>query len=367
MRNNPRAPVLKPDIAGKDLGAYFESPNRHRPEKRLSMKQFRSMMIGFAALTLISAVAQPGLSQETKRFGFAVSTPVHYLPVWLAKEAGLYSKHGLDVEVIWIRSGAMAMMAIVSGQLPLSGVGAASVVSARAEGADIELLACPLDGDVVYFITRPEIKSPEQLKGKATGVTRLGQSVHFYLRTALKHLGLDPDRDMTVLQLGVGAEIAAALESGRIAAAPLSFRDSLPFVERGWPIMLDLTNLIKYPPSCVASTRAFVRANPNTVERYLKAYTEAIHVIKTNPPLAKKVYAKIWRESNTQVIDKVVDHYVQIFKSVPTIPTAGLETAIRDLASRKPLSKEFMQPEMYKDDAPLQKLIKEGWFEQLKK
>jgi len=251
--------------------------------------------------------------------------------------------------------------------MPLSGVGAASVVAARAEGADIELLACPLDGDVVYFIARPEIKSAEQLRGKMTGVTRLGTSVHFYLRTALKQLGMDPDKDMTILQLGIGAEIASALESGRIAAATLSFRDSLSFVERGWPILVDLTNLIKYPPSCVASTRNFVRNNPNTVERYLKAYTEAIHVIKTNPPFAKKIYAKIYRESDTKVIDKVVDHYVEIFKSIPTIPQGGLETVIRDLASRKPLSKEFLQPDIYKDDAPLQKLIKEGWFEQLRK
>jgi ABC-type nitrate/sulfonate/bicarbonate transport system substrate-binding protein len=117
----------------------------------------------------------------------------------------------------------------------------------------------------------------------------------------------------------------------------------------------------------VASSRSFVRNNPNTVERFLKAYTEAIHVIKTNPALAKRVYAKTYRESDTQVIDKVVDHYAKIFKSVPTIPQSGLETVIRDLASRRPLPKEFLQPDLYKDDAPLQKLIKEGWFEQLRK
>ena len=117
----------------------------------------------------------------------------------------------------------------------------------------------------------------------------------------------------------------------------------------------------------MASSRSFVRNNPNTVERFLKAYTEAIHVIKTNPALAKRVYAKTYRESDTRVIDKVVNHYGKIFKSVPAISQSGLETVIRDLASRKPLPKEFLQPDLYKDDAPLQKLIKEGWFEQLRK
>jgi NitT/TauT family transport system substrate-binding protein len=331
------------------------------------MKSFKGTIVGFSVLLAMGSIAQPGSSQEAKRIHFAVSTPVHYLPIWLAKDTGLYSKHGVDVEVIWIRSGAMATLGIVSGQLPLSGVGAASVVAARAEGADIELLACPLDGDVVYFIARPEIKTSDQLRGKATAVTRLGTSVHFYLRTALKQLGMDADKDMTILQLGVGAEIATALESGRIAAATLSFRDSLPFLERGWPVLVDLTNSIEYPPSCVASSRSFVRNNPNTVEGFLKAYTEAIHVIKTNPALAKRVYAKTYRESDTRVIDKVVNHYGKIFKSVPAISQSGLETVIRDLASRKPLPKEFLQPDLYKDDAPLQKLIKEGWFEQLRK
>jgi NitT/TauT family transport system substrate-binding protein len=331
------------------------------------MKTVKRILAGLAFLVALGSMAQAVSAQETKRFYFAVSTPVHYLPIWVAKDVGLYGKHGLDVEVIWIRSGAMATMGILSGQMPLSGVGAASVVAARAEGADIELLACPLDGDVVYFIARPEIKSAEQLRGKMTGVTRLGTSVHFYLRTALKQLGLDADKDMTILQLGIGAEIASALESGRIAAATLSFRESLSFVERGWPILVDLTNAIKYPPSCVASTRAFVKNNPVTVERFLKAYTESIHVIKTNPPLAKKVYAKTYRETNARVIDKVIDHYVEIFKSIPTIPTAGLDTVIRDLASRKSLPKELMQPDVYKDDAPLQKLAKDGWFEQLRK
>jgi NitT/TauT family transport system substrate-binding protein len=337
---------------------------------KVQEKKMKTTILALTALATFltfSCIDRPLPAQETKRFHFAVSTPVHYLPIWVAKDAGLYGKHGIEVEVIWIRSGAMATMGILSGQMPLSGVGAASVVAARAEGADIELLACPLDGDVVYFITRPEIKSPEQLRGKMAGVTRLGTSVHFYLRTALKQLGLDADKDMTILQLGIGAEIASALETGRIVAAPVSYRDSLAFLDRGWPIMLDLTNSVKYPPSCVASTRAFVKNNPITIERFLKAYSEAIHVIKTNPPLAKKVYAKTYRETNAKIIDKVIDHYVEFFKSVPTVPLAGLENVIRDLASRKPLPKELMQPDAYKDEAPLQKLIKEGWFETLRK
>ena len=268
-----------------------------------------------------------------------------------------------------MRGGALITMGILSGELQLSGVGAESVVAAKVEGGDAVLLACPLDTDLVYLIGRPEIKSADQLKGKSTAVTRLGSSIHFYLRAALKHLGMDADKDMTILQLGGGPEIAAALETGRIAAGILTIRYALPFLQRGWPVLIDLSKTdLKYPPSCIGSSRSFVRSNPNTVERFLKAYTEAIHVIKTNPALARRIYAKEYRESDPVVVDKIVTVYAGLFKSNPAVSPSGLETVIRELAARKPLPNEtFRQPDFYKDDAPLQKIIREGWLEQLRK
>jgi ABC-type nitrate/sulfonate/bicarbonate transport system substrate-binding protein len=111
-----------------------------------------------------------------------------------------------------------------------------------------------------------------------------------------------------------------------------------------------------------------VRNNPNTVERFLKAYTEAIHVIKTNPALARRIYAKEYRESDPVVVDKIVTVYAGLFKANPAVPSSGLETVIRELSARKPLPNEaFRQPDFYKDDAPLQKIIREGWLEQLRK
>src|ERR1043166_9555638 len=280
------------------------------------------------AIALIASVtiAAAGWSQETRRIRFAVTNPPYFLPIWLAKDTGIFTRHGLDVEVIFMRGGALITMGILSGELQLSGAGAESVVAARVEGGDAVLLACPLDTDLVYLIGRPDIKTPEQLRGKSTAVTRLGSSIHFYLRSALKYLGMDADKDMTILQLGGGPEIAAALETGRISAGILTIRYALPFLQRGWPVLIDLSKTdLKYPPSCVGSSRAFVRKNPNTIERFLKAYTEAIHVIKTDPALAKRVYAKEYRESDDAVIDKVVTVYAGLFKSIPTVPAAGID------------------------------------------
>jgi len=333
------------------------------------MKFLRTTFPLVFTLLLTIAGGQPLRAQETRRIRFAVTNPPHFLPIWLARDTGIFSKHGLDVEIIFMRGGALITMGILSGELQLSGVGAESVVAAKLEGGDAVLLACPLDTDLVYLIGRPDIKTPEQLKGKSTAVTRLGSSIHFYLRSALKYLGMDADKEMTVLQLGGGPEIAAALETGRIAAGILTIRYALPFLERGWPVLIDLSKTdLKYPPSCVGSSRAFVRKNPNTVERFLKAYTEAIHVIKTDSALTKRVYAKEYRESDAAVVDKIVTVYSGLFKSIPSVPASGLETVIREAAARKALpSESFRQPDFYKDDAPLQKIVKDGWIEQLSK
>jgi NitT/TauT family transport system substrate-binding protein len=333
------------------------------------MKFLRTTLPLVFTLVLTIAGGQPLRAQETRRIRFAVTNPPHFLPIWLARDTGIFSKHGLEVEIIFMRGGALITMGILSGELQLSGVGAESVVAAKLEGGDAVLLACPLDTDLVYLIGRPDIKTPEQLKGKSTAVTRLGSSIHFYLRSALKYLGMDADKEMTILQLGGGPEIAAALETGRIAAGILTIRYALPFLERGWPVLIDLSKTdLKYPPSCVGSSRAFVRRNANTVERFLKAYTEAIHVIKTDSALTKRVYAKEYRESDAAVVDKIVTVYSGLFKSIPSVPASGLETVIREAAARKALPSEaFRQPDFYKDDAPLQKIVKDGWIEQLSK
>ena len=142
------------DLVGcEGLSPRFTTDQSLWKESR-GMKIFIRSIIGFSFCLVIGSIAQPVSAQETKRFHFAVSTPVHYLPVWVAKEAKLYAKHGIDVEVIWIRSGAMATLGIISGRMPLSGVGAASVVTARAEGADIEA-SSPARWTGTSFISSP--------------------------------------------------------------------------------------------------------------------------------------------------------------------------------------------------------------------
>jgi len=324
-------------------------------------------IVSLISTLALAVAAGPAFPQETKPLRYGTSISVLNMPVWVARESRLLSKFGQDMEVILIQGGSMITMGILSGELQFSGAGAESVVAARIKGGDIELLACPADSDVVYLITRPEIKSAADLKGKTSAVTRLGSSTHFYLRSALRHIGLNPDKDVTILQLGT--EFGSGLASGRVASAALSFDQAFPYIQKGYPVLLDLTKTdFTYPASCVASSRAFVKGNPERVENFLKAYTSAIQLIKKDHTAAERAIVKMLRGMDSEVVKKTVDTYAPLFKAVPKVPDKGLEAVLTELAQRSPVPKEMMDRlDYYRDNGPLDKLVKEGWIDRLYK
>jgi ABC-type nitrate/sulfonate/bicarbonate transport system substrate-binding protein len=298
---------------------------------------------------------------ELRRILYGTTASPSHLPIWVAKDAGYFEKHGLDLEPVQIRGGSLITLAIITGNLPFSGAGAESVVAARAAGGDVVLLACPVDADPVYLITRPEIKSPQDLKGQASAVTRYGSTTHFYLRAALKHVGLNPDRDMTILQMGAGPEMVIALERGVIAAAALTTRYAIPFLDRNWPVLVDLSNTdLVYPSSCVTSSRAFIRAEPKTTQDFLRAYVAGIHLIKKNLHFAEKSFAKWMREKDAAITKKTVGAYARLFKTAPIVPDKGIENVIQDLIRARPEFKEYIGwPEPFRENGPLEKVLRE--------
>jgi NitT/TauT family transport system substrate-binding protein len=303
----------------------------------------------------------PDNAQELRRIPYGTTASPSHLPVWVAKDAGLFEKNGLNVEPVQIRGGSLISLAIITGDLPFSGAGAESVVAARAAGGDVILLACPVDADPVYLITRPEIKSAQDLKGQASAVTRYGSTTHFYLRAALKHVGLNPEKDMTILQLGAGPEMVVALDRGAIAAAALTTRYAIPFLQRGWPVLVDLsTTDLVYPSSCVTSSRAFIRAEPKTTHEFLRAYVAGIHLIKKDLRFAEKSFTKWMREKDSAITKKTVEAYARFFKSAPIVPDKGIENVVQDLVKARPDFKQYIGwPEPFRENGPLEKVLRE--------
>ncbi len=320
----------------------------------------RRLVIVVTLLAMLWA-SQSSATQELKRILYGTTASPSNLPVWVARDAGYFEKYGLNVEPVQIRGGSLITLAIITGNLQFSGVGAESVVAARAAGADVVLLACPVDADPVYLITRPEIKSASELKGLASAVTRYGSTTHFYLRAALKYIGLNPDKDMTILQMGAGPEMVAALDTGRIAAAALTTRYAVPFLQRGWPVLVELsaTDLI-YPSSCVTSSRAYIRAEPKITEDFLRAYIAAIQLIKKDRKAAEKSFSKWMREKDPTITAKTVEAYRRLLKRKPWVPDKGIENVLRDLIRTRPEFKEYLGwPEPFRENWPLEQALRE--------
>ena len=313
----------------------------------------------------IGALSNFAFGQETQRLRYGTTNSIMNLPVWVAQDARLFVKHGLsNVEIIFIQSGTLITMGVVSGELNFSGAGAASVVAARLKGGDVALLACPVDADAVYLIARPGVKSAAELRGKTAAVTRLGSTTHFYLRAALRYAGLDP-KDVKVLQLGL--DFSGALEAGQIDAAALPFNLALPYLQKGWPVLLDLTKTdFVYPASCVVSSRAFIKESPRVVDRFLRAYVEAIHLTKKDRLFTEKVFNKWLRQPDPEIAKRTVQVYADLFKRVPTVTDGGIKAVLEELAESSPVPKEMMnRPDYFRDTAPVERLVKEGWIEQL--
>jgi len=300
-------------------------------------------------------------AQDLRRILYGTTASPSHLPIWVAKDAGYFEKNGINVEPVQVRGGSLITLAIITGDLPFSGAGAESVVAARAAGGDVVLLACPVDADPVYLITRPEIKSAQDLKGQASAVTRYGSTTHFYLRAALKHVGLNPEKDMTILQLGAGPEMVVALDRGAIAAAALTTRYAIPFLQRGWPVLVDLsTTDLVYPSSCVTSSRAFIKAEPKTTHEFLRAYVAGIHLIKKDLRFAEKSFAKWMREKDAAIVKKTVEAYARLFKPAPIVPDKGIDNVIQDLVKARPDFKQYIAwPELFRENGPLEKVLKE--------
>jgi hypothetical protein len=152
--------------------------------------------------------------------------------------------------------------------------------------------------------------------------------------------------------------MATALESGRIAVAALNIRYALPFLRRNWPVLVELTKTDLVIPRRASPAAAPCQSEPRVVEDFLNAYVAGIQLIKKDPGFAERSLAKWTRERDAYVVGKSVESHIRIFKTAPYVPDKGIENVIKDLASRRNVSKEFIgRPELFRDNVPLERAL----------
>jgi len=226
------------------------------------------------SLSLLSfSVASAQLTKVTVGYSLIAAGSI---PGWVAKESGVFHKNGLDVQLVYIRGGTTVVMSLLSRETPISQVGGSAIVSASLRGADAVMIAGGTVTTDQWLMSRPKIKTAEQLKGGSVAIDRFGGTSDLLTRIALKRLGLTPVKDVALVQIGSVPDRLSALEKEKVQAAILVSPDSFIAQKKGFYTLLSVS--IPYQAVGVATTRTFIRENPDIAKRYVKSQIEAVPV-----------------------------------------------------------------------------------------
>jgi NitT/TauT family transport system substrate-binding protein len=314
-------------------------------------------------LPLYFSVASAQLTKVT--VGYSAVAAGHF-PAWMAKESGIFHKNGLDVQLVYFRGGTTAMMALLSRQTPISQLGGPAVVSAGLRGADTVLIAGGLVLTEWWLMARPDIKTAEKLNGGSVAISIFGGLSDFLTRIALKRLGVTPVKDVAMVQISGVPEQLSALETGRVQAAMLPRPDNFIALKKGFYNLV--TVRLPYQSTGVATTRTFIRENPDIVRRYVRSQIEAVHRIKSDREAAIKVLAKYLALQDKEILERTYDG-ISTDDEIPPkqYPNPeGIKNILEPLAQTDPKAKAA-KPEDFVDVRFIKELDDSGFIDELYK
>jgi NitT/TauT family transport system substrate-binding protein len=318
-------------------------------------------------LTMFVVFAAPALAQSLPKVRAAyTSIGIQFDPVYIMKELDLPRKHGLDVEVLFVPVSSRALQAALAGEIQFLTSGGVANINANATGADFVGLTATLNTFAFKILGGPEIRKPEQLKGKKVAISRLGGASDFSIRYALTHWGLVPDKDVALLQVGGEPESVLALQNKAVDAAILSEPFSTVATRAGAVVVADLSQLgVPYTMHGFGVRKSFIRANRDVVVRFMKAYLEGIYVFKTNKELALNVLKKYTRLDDLSLVQVSYDEMSQrLIRRVPYPDREGIQTIIDQLAKTRPQMKS-LNPNDFIDPSILKEIEDSGFIKKL--
>ena len=279
------------------------------------------------------------------------------------QKGGFFRKHGLEVDLVYISGSPLLTAAMVSGQVPLTFIGAPAVVASAVGGADTVLLSCAISMAYGKLFAVPEIKNLSQLKGKKIGITRIGAIDDAIVRYMLKQRANISDREVTFISSGGTNERLIALTKGIIDASVMAPPQDSVAEKSGLNELVDLNKIGLYnPASCIASTKTYVRKNRDTVLRVLKGFVEGLKFLRENRSFALKVFADFTRTSDMDALSTGYDLTLHLQEKVPFVNMKGIEFLLQITEARDSRAKNF-DPAALVDSTLMQELEKTGFVD----
>jgi NitT/TauT family transport system substrate-binding protein len=317
------------------------------------------------ALAIWNSAASHAQEKKLEKFRTGGgSASAAQMSIWLAKEGGYYEKNGLSVEVISIPGSSLALQAMLSGELPIIQAGGAGPIQAALSGTDTVVIATIAKKFNWWIFAQPNIGRIEDLRGKIFGTTRFGTQSDLASRIALRKAGIDPDRDITMVQTGGPAETISAMVAGKVHAAAVTPPATLQARKAKLKELVDLSKLdVEYHVNGVVTTRKFLKSNEDTARRFLKAYIEGAVRGMKDKAFALKTMGKYFRTDDREVLEETYEMVIKDGFNVPPYP-AGIANLLLELEKNVPKAK-MAKPEEFADSRLVRELDQSGFVKSL--
>ena len=323
-------------------------------------------LIRAAVFSMMLMAVLPGLTLARDRLamGYSSASGV-FAGMWVAQEGRIFAKYDIDSHLVLIASGSLMVQAMLGGDLPVAGAAGSAAVDASLGGADIVMFGSMVKVPAFYIMALPEIKTIDDLRGKAVGVTRFGSSTDFTMRYVVRKQGLEPGRDVTLIQTGDLFAAAAMLRTRAIVAAPFSSPANLRAEEAGAKVLMNMGKAgVYFPHDAFMARRSFINAHGDLTRRFVKAYSEGVYRLFTDRELSGRAIARYGRASDAKTINAVYQYALDYVDKIPYNTREGVQEVLNQIAPRNPKAKTA-KPEEFYDDQFVKELDNQGFYKQL--
>ena len=319
----------------------------------------------FAVLALLVWLAPAARAAEERiRIAYGAVSVQSGL-VWIAKQKNLFAKYNLSPEIVYIPGGSINIQALISGNLDLTQLSAAPGVAANLEGADILYIACFMEKLNYQLVMRPETKSVAELKGKKLGISRFGSAADFGLRVMLRRLGIDPARDVTILQIGDEPARSAAVQAGNIDGTVMNAPFGAQAEKLRLNIIADSLKMgIPFFGTGMLGSRRVIEREETKVLNVLRAFLEAIKVLKTERAWSMQALSRFTHVPDMKLIEEAYDSFKDELPNVPYPSLDAMKAVIAQIAETSPKARQ-VDARNYVSDRYLRQLENEGFVKRL--
>ena len=318
---------------------------------------WKIIVLGFVLLFGLPAV----VSAQKLVVGYSGVTAIQ-APFWIMKDAGYLKQEGLDSNLIYIAASSTMAQAMMAGEVAISTANSQAVVDTGLQGGDLVAVGAIVNFVALYVIAAPEIKSVQDLRGKPVGVTRFGATTDFAMQMFLKKYGLEPVRDVPIIQIGGVPELAAALSKRSIYAAAMSYPMGLVAQQAGMKMLANLAKEeIPFVHQGLTTTGKFVRERRAHAKAFVRAYGRAVHFMHNRKEESKAILSRYTKVTDPAMLEGTMQYAYDFVEKVPLVKREAFQVTLDESGKKNPKAK-LAKAEQFYDNSLVEELIKEGFF-----